>query len=117
MVYLWHRMSLTSLCACRSRNAISNVKQPWKKRQLKRAEKTAMKLLEKELKETAEKEREVQYIVHLFCMDVCIWMPIVQLDSWLYNWASQLTNPLCTATDYTRDPIYRILLKRSPVQK
>ena len=76
-----------------------------------------MKLLEKELKETAEKEREVQYIVHLFCMDVCIWMPIVQLDSWLYNWASQLTNPLCTATDYTRDPIYRILLKRSPVQK
>ena len=48
----------------RSRLAINCVKQPWKKHQLMRAEKTAMKQLEKELKEIAEKEKEVQYIVY-----------------------------------------------------
>lgn len=38
------------------------MKQPWKKRQLKRAEKAAVMQLEKELKEAAEKEKEVQYV-------------------------------------------------------
>ena len=39
--------------------AVNTLRQPWKMRQLKRAEKTAMKQLEKELKEVAEKEKEV----------------------------------------------------------
>ena len=39
--------------------AVNSLRQPWKKRLQERAEKSAMKLLEKELKETAEKEKEV----------------------------------------------------------
>ena len=59
----------------RSRLAINCVKQPWKKRQLKRAEKTAMKQLEKELKETAEKEKEVYtvYCVHMHLLYTQYW--------------------------------------------
>lgn len=39
--------------------AINCLRQPWRKRLQERAEKSALKQLEKELKETAEKEREV----------------------------------------------------------
>ena len=39
--------------------AVRSLKLPWKKRQLERLEKKAMKEFEKELKETAEKQREV----------------------------------------------------------
>lgn len=39
--------------------AINTIRQPWKKRLQERTEKSALKQLEKELKETAEKEREV----------------------------------------------------------
>ena len=39
--------------------AVRSLKLPWKKRQLERLEKKAMKDFEKELKDTAEKQREV----------------------------------------------------------
>ena len=39
--------------------AVRSLKLPWKKRQLERLEKKAMKEFEKELKDTAEKQREV----------------------------------------------------------
>ena len=39
--------------------SVRSLKLPWKKRQLERLEKKAMKEFEKELKDTAEKQREV----------------------------------------------------------
>ena len=40
--------------------AVRSLKMPWRKRQLERVEKKAMKDFEKELKEAAEKEKEVR---------------------------------------------------------
>ena len=45
--------------------AINSLRQPWKKRLQERAEKLALKQLEKELKETAEREREVLNLLSL----------------------------------------------------
>lgn len=45
--------------------AVTSLKQPWKKRQRERAEKKAVKEFERELKETAKREREVRTVIDM----------------------------------------------------
>ena len=50
---------------------MNTLRQPWKKRLQERAEKTAMKQLERELREAAEKERAVSRLVLILTPTPC----------------------------------------------
>ena len=61
--------------------AVNSLRQPWKKRLQERAEKKAMKHLENELKEMAEKKKEVLPLY--VCKHGCL--HYIRSDTVIYN--------------------------------